>query len=276
MLSIFKKKKNNVHNDSDRTNNHGDNKLELKEGQMINQLFVRDTYMPSIDAFKKTLEELPVENLVEENGMWSLTIDGVMFNLHILPDILEESVYKELCHTSRIWRPTNFVPEKYNRLIVYCHGLEKQQHPLQIQLLMTYIIDGLVQCVDECYAIYWGRSLNLVSIDTFKMCVKDMEAGLLPIFVWFDFAFALIDDKPTLYISGLELVGHPDILIEIGDYDQEKILTYGLNLANYIARLTEQINDGDTVDGPGGEKIKVRVIKNGSPDKRVDVYRVGL
>lgn len=126
------------------------------------------------------------------------------------------------------------------------------------ELLKVTEIARNVLALPGALAYFNPAGETLHTADSFDRCAEaHARAGLLPYDLWSAIRLISVEDLPehslmdTSGLGQLDLVDHEATFTD-GAYDPSEVANFLRNASDYVRENGPIINDGDTMDGPGG------------------------
>ncbi len=131
--------------------------------------------------------------------------------------------------------------------------------PMAQYRIMADYADLILELFPECIGIYWPHSQRLVPRESFARSewnspeLHFLDGGLNIRF------FNLTDSDEMLFDTlGLTAIGLPDLQLHCKELEPNDAVLFLKNLAAYLYRQGDVIQDGNTVEGIGGGKWPCR------------------
>ncbi|MEM7164152.1 MAG: DUF4261 domain-containing protein [Planctomycetota bacterium] len=135
---------------------------------------------------------------------------------------------------------------------------ESKSDPCEKSLLLTRLTAVLGEGLGYL-GVYWDSATMVHSAAAFSAAAKEMSTKELPANLWISFRIVENDDAThTLFTTGLDALGHMEIEVPASTADPTTLEGWAYNVAHYLLKDGEKIEDGESVGRSDEEKVTVR------------------
>lgn len=135
---------------------------------------------------------------------------------------------------------------------------ESKTSPIEKSLLLSRLTTVLGEGLGYV-GVYWDSATMVHSAAAFSAATQAMNTKELPANLWISFRVVENDDAThTLFTTGLEALGHMEIEVPESKAAPSTLEQWAYNVAHYLLKDGEKIEDGETVGRNDEEKVRVR------------------
>ncbi|MGE3166974.1 MAG: DUF4261 domain-containing protein [Planctomycetota bacterium] len=135
---------------------------------------------------------------------------------------------------------------------------DSREKPVHRSLLLTRITACLGASLGYV-GVYWDDATMVHSAADFTTAAAAADRANFPVKLWVNFRIVGNEDgSHTLFTTGLEPLGHMEIEIPRSSRSAPELERWAYNVAHYLIKDEEQIEDGETVGRSDTEKVRVR------------------
>lgn len=229
---------------------------------MISLIAFHDTEFPELDQIEAVIRE-HFDDLVEvtkdeERATVELQIGTERALVSPKRPPMPWGLLERPCKNAWYWPESIEVMQKHKWHMVALLK-ESSSSPVTRSLMLTRLTSVLGQGLGYV-GVYWDDSTMVHSASAFSGAADGMSTKDLPVRIWVNIQWVENDDDGTytLFTTGLDALGHMEIEIPRSSAEPQVLERWAFNVAHYLIRDEETIDDGESVGRSEEEKVTVR------------------
>lgn len=140
------------------------------------------------------------------------------------------------------------------------------------RLLFTRLAAAAARALAEPdLVLYWGDAPNLVPVEALTRAAANASPRNVPIDVWVGLVGTSgPSGKPAILTSGLEALGHAELLIPLSATAPDDCVDFAWDMAEYLVESGATLQEGEAIGRSATERIPVQFVSlHGEPAKSV-------
>lgn len=240
--------------------------MEAAETSSMAIVFLRTAIVPVPDEINSHIEETwpgyPLMRDVETDGVseTGFLLDGGMTGtISLVSRRYDREMLGDACERAWWWPGARqALDEEEFHLVITLSGSEDAH---MRSFCLTYIASAYAALCDSV-AVLWVPSTVLRPAQEFCMIAEEIldEDPPIPISLWVDFQICAGSDeaRASLYSTGMEPLGFPEIEIQDSKISPDEMLSTARTVALYMLAVESVPEDGESIAFGDAEGIPVR------------------